>query len=367
MEERMSVTVMAVGDVFPNDRFFHQGTPLSPEFAETLDVFGRADVRHATFLMPLSERGIPTHKVAVIRAHPEVMQDVDRLKLDVVSLANNHIFDFGPLAHDDTVDGFRGLGVQTIGSGRNLDEARTPLVVERHGLRIAFVAYSCTNAPGTTATASRPGVAGIGINSSLEINHVWAMEEPGEAETIRIHTWADPSDRAFAETQISALADACDHVIVSVHWGYGASEYLADYQRELGHAFADAGASAVVGHHVHAVQGIEVHGGVPILYSAGTFLGRQVPPDQQGELSELEERLIAAMSPDGYIAELTFGTEGLTFARVIPTTHDAVGLPHIARGDDYERTLRRLTRLSSRLGVDLIDSGDSLHIPLGQD
>lgn len=52
----MVVTVMAVGDIFPNGRFFREGTPISPEFSQTLDVFKSSDIRHATFLMPLSER-----------------------------------------------------------------------------------------------------------------------------------------------------------------------------------------------------------------------------------------------------------------------------------------------------------------------
>lgn len=348
MSGRLSLALM--GDLFPNDRLYLGGKPLSPEFGETLALLERADIRHATFLMPLSERGEPMDKVATIRAHPDVAADVAHLGLDVISIANNHVLDYGPLALADTMDALSGIGSQLVGAGDSAAQASKPAVIERNGTSVGILAYSCLVPPGAVATDGGAGISGIRILSSYEINPLWAIEEPGEPEIVQIHTWTNPQDQQRAEEQIEALRGQVDIVCVSVHWGYGAGERLAGYQRPLGHAFVDAGADVVFGHHVHGVQGIEVYKGRPILYSAGTLIGRQQAEDP-ATLSDLAQRLIADMTPDGYVAELQFNGSKLAALVVTPTTHDKHGLPHIAKGKAFDRIAERMVRSSSKLGT----------------
>lgn len=350
MADKLSLALM--GDLFPNDRFYADGKPLSPEFGETLDLLERADIRHATFLMPLSERGEAMDKVATIRAHPDVAQDVAHLGLDVISVANNHVFDYGPLALQDTMDALTGIGSQLIGAGDSAAQASTPAVIERNGSRVGIIAFSCLVPAGAAATDEGPGISGIRIYSSYEINPLWAIEEPGEPEIVQIHTRTDAGDQQRAEEQVEALRGQVDILCVSVHWGYGAGERPAEYQQPLGRAFIDAGADVVFGHHVHGVQGIEVYKGKPILYSTGTLIGRQ-QVDDPATLSDLAQRLIADMTPDGYVAELQFNGSELEAMVVTPTTHDEVGLPHIATDKAFDRVAERITRNSSKLGTEL--------------
>src|ERR1700687_4715639 len=97
------VSVAVVGDCFPNARFYAAGAPISAGFTETLAVMRAADLRFANFEMPLSTRGQPLEKLAAIRAAPEIAVDVEEVGLDIVSLANNHAFDYGPEALADTI------------------------------------------------------------------------------------------------------------------------------------------------------------------------------------------------------------------------------------------------------------------------
>lgn len=351
-----SVSIAAVGDCFPNSRFYVSGAPISPTFVQTLDVMRQADIRFANFEMPLTVRGAPLEKLAAIRADPEIATDVQELGFDVLSLANNHAVDYGLEGLTDTIAALRRIGVRTVGAGTSLAEATGLVIVDVNGVRVGFVAFSCLVAPGAGASAERGGIAPIHVNSGYEINPYWAAEEPGEPMMVTIRTHANPEDQAVAEAVIRKARQEVDVLCVSVHWGYGNSEELAEYQRPLGHAFIDAGADAILGNHVHAVQGIELYKGKPILYSPGTFIGRQIPIDLS-EVTDLMRRILLSMSPDGYIARLDFQRDGSSSVALIPTSVDGNGLPVLATGEVLERIVSRVTQHSALLDTDLALEG----------
>jgi poly-gamma-glutamate capsule biosynthesis protein CapA/YwtB (metallophosphatase superfamily) len=348
MDDRVKVAV--VGDLFPNGRFLNKEQPLSSTFESTLDALSAADLRIGNFLMPLSERGVPMEKLSNIRAHPDIANDVAALQLDIASIANNHICDYGPLALLDTISALAGIGVTVVGAGDSIGVANRPVTLSRNQLRIGVLAYSCLVPPGAAATSERSGIAAIRVSSSYTVNAQWAIEEPGEPEMVNIRTWTDSDDQERAEEHVRALKSEVDVLLLSLHWGYGASDNLAEYQVPLGHALIDAGADAILGHHVHAVQGVEIYRGKPILYSSGTFLGRQVPEDP-GNLSELGARLIAAMSPDGFLALLTLDRSGVSELDILPSTLSDNGLPILANTEAVKRVEARVRRLSQPFGT----------------
>jgi poly-gamma-glutamate capsule biosynthesis protein CapA/YwtB (metallophosphatase superfamily) len=357
------ITIAVGGDCFPNARFFGGAEPISPAFARTLDLMRAADIRFANFEVPLSDRGRPLDKLAAIRESPEIMEDVGKLGFDVVSLANNHAFDHGWEALEDTLAGLDRVGTRHTGAGASLAAAVEPVILERNGVRVGFLAFSCLVAPGSAATAAGPGIAPIRVHSSYEVNPYWELEEPGEPLMVTIRTRADDDDRRFAEERIRELRPQVDVLCVSVHWGYGASDTLAEYQRPLGHALLDAGADAILGNHVHAVHGIEIHDGKPILYSPGQFVGRQIPVDVSS-VSELVAGLIAAMSPDGYLARLAFRDDGPPGVELVPTSLDGNGLPIVAEGAALERIAERVARHSAKLDTELVLRDGAL-VPAG--
>lgn len=347
------LSIVAAGDCFPNARFYADGAPISPGFARTLELIRQADIRFANFEMPLSERGQPLEKLAAIRAHPELAVDVKEVGFDVVSLANNHALDYGHEALADTMSALDGIGVRYLGAGDSLAAAASPVIVEARGVRVGFIAFSCLVPPGAAAAADRAGIAPIHVHSGYEVNPYWAIEEPGEPLMIEIRTRADEAEQRFAEQRIGELRAQVDFLCASIHWGYGASDDLAEYQRPLGYALLDAGADAILGNHVHAVHGIEVYDGKPILYSPGTFIGRQIPVDAS-DVPELVQRLLAAMSPDGYFARIGVREDGSCSLALVPTSIDANGLPLLAEGQVLERIVERVTRHSAKLGTEVV-------------
>jgi poly-gamma-glutamate synthesis protein (capsule biosynthesis protein) len=345
-------TVAVLGDLFPNDRFGETTRHWDVAFADTLAVIADADLRVGSFLMPLSTAGTPMEKLAHIRAAPAIADDLPILQLDLVSLANNHIMDYGVEALTDTCRGLAAAGIDVIGAGDSLTEATRASIRQVGDTTVGIIAFSCLVPPGAAATTARAGISPIRVYSSYQVDAQWAIEEPGEPEMVRIRTWCDEDDTERAVELVRALRAEVDVVLVSLHCGYGSSEDLAEYEQPLVHRLVDAGAGAILGHHVHAVQGVEVYRGAPIVYSCGSFLGRQVPEDASN-LTELAERLIAAMSPDGIVVMMHLDAAGVHELEILPTTLNDHGLPLLADGQIFDRVCDRVTRLSTRLGTSL--------------
>jgi poly-gamma-glutamate capsule biosynthesis protein CapA/YwtB (metallophosphatase superfamily) len=353
------VSIAVGGDIFANGRFYTDDGPISAAFAEVLAITNAADVVFANYEMPLSTRGQPLEKLANIRADPIIAADIGRLGLDVVSVANNHMMDYGPEALADTIASLDEQGIAHVGAGPKITRAVEPVILDVRGRKIGFLAFTCLVAPGAGATDSGPGVAPIHIHSAYEINPYWQAEEPGEPAMITIRTSADPGEQAFAEKCVRELRQQVDVLCLSLHWGYGGlSSRIAEYQRPLGHAMIEAGADIILGNHVHAVQGVEWYRGKAIVYSPGTFVGRQLPPESEGgEITDLVRSLLADMSPDGLLTVIDVDESGGYDLRLIPTSLDGNGLPVLAEDAVLDRIAERVIDWSAKLGtrVELVE------------
>ncbi len=226
---------------------------------------------------PFTERGEKIPKNFNFRARPELVSALLAGGVGAVSLANNHMMDYGPLGVIDTLETLDRAGVPHFGAGRTLAEARQPAIVERQGERIALLGYfflggNNIEPPELIATAEKPGVAGH--YSSVEVLEGMLRE-----------------DIALAKLR-------ADLVIPFFHWGREGSHLPESYQVRLGHAAIDAGAAAVLGSHPHVLQGIELYLGQPIVYSLGNFVfgGNWNPKNKEGALFK------ASFSPAGYLA-----------------------------------------------------------------
>jgi hypothetical protein len=199
--------------------------------------------------------------------HPRGVPVLASAGFDVMSVANNHVMDGGYSGLADTMRHLRDAGVKPVGGGQDLAEARKLVVVERHGRRVGFLAYTCVYPPGFEARTSRPGCATILIHSIFRTE----QNQPGTQPVV--WTVADPEGKAAVLADVRAARDAVDILIVGMHWGvHCLPAVLTDYERELGHALIDAGADAVFGCHQHILKGIELHAGKPIFYGLGNFL-----------------------------------------------------------------------------------------------
>jgi poly-gamma-glutamate capsule biosynthesis protein CapA/YwtB (metallophosphatase superfamily) len=201
----------------------------------------RADIAFANLESAVSKRGEPFPKQYNFRGTPAALAGLRKhAGIDVLNLANNHVGDFGPTAMLDTVRGVERLGMKAVGAGPTLNRALQPQVVERLGLRVAFVGFSNILPLEFAAEPGRPGVA-----------------------------WATPE--AVAEA-VRAARQQADVVVATFHWGIEKALYETADQAELARIAADAGAQLVIGAHPHVLQPLRRTGAALVAYSLGNFV-----------------------------------------------------------------------------------------------
>lgn len=233
--------------------------PSRNDFAPLAKLFATADLRFANLESTLSSQFAASRVTPrpLVFTGPVAAADVlARAPLDVVSVANNHAWDFEEPALLESLEVLARVGVKTVGAGRSRDEAFAPRIVEVDGWRIAFVAATST---WNQADAPHPG-----------------RERIADADDERI-------ERAIEE----ARTLGADRVIVSHH---GGSEYESEPsrgQRAFARRALAAGADIVVGHHAHVVQPVARIDGRTVFYGLGNLLMRMVTAHPETEFGAL--------------------------------------------------------------------------------
>ena len=280
-----TVHLLFAGDVLLSDHVLNAYNKAG-DISGVLDgelrrVIDESDIFMVNQEFPFSGRGTAApDKQFTFRLPPEKVSMFGEMGIDIVTLANNHALDFGTDALVDTLDTLDGAGIPHVGAGRNLDEAKEPVLLEVKGKTIGFLGASRVIPEGSwNATSTRPGML----------------------------TTYDP---AALVAEIKKLRERCDYLVVYVHWGIERDERPQDYQRALGQQYIDAGADLVIGSHPHVLQGLEYYKGKPIVYSLGNFVfGSSIPrtavlqADWDGETTSL--RLVPATSAAGYTRMVT--------------------------------------------------------------
>lgn len=246
-----------------------QNCSVRPEalWGDVLPIMLTADCRLANLECVISDRGEewhPTTKAFHFRARPRAIEFLQAAKINGVTLANNHVLDYGPEALLDCFKLLDQAGIKRAGAGATMEEARAPLVLDLPEGRVAVVALT-DNEPDWEATGTQPGV-----------NYV----EYGD------HGLKEPYRSRLTQALLSARRQG-DFVIVSAHvgpnWGAPSKEIQA-----LAHELIDMGADLYWGHSNHTPQGIELYKGKAILYSSGDFVDDyMIDKDERNDLSFL--------------------------------------------------------------------------------
>lgn len=241
-----AVTLSFAGDVHFSEQYiaaYDKNGISALADSEMISYMQEADLFILNHEFVFSNRGEAMEdKEYTLRNDPKYVSILQELGTDIVSVANNHVLDFGQDAFLDTLDTLVQAEIAYAGGGRNIEEATAPVVREINGQTFAiFAATRVSPSYDWYANSKRPGV---------------------------FQTY-DATDLNFA---ISEAESQYDHTIVFVHWGIERNETPEEYQRTLAKGYIDAGADLVIGCHPHVLQGFEYYNGVPIVYSLGNFL-----------------------------------------------------------------------------------------------
>ncbi len=226
-------TICLVGDI-------HLGeTPSMSLASEVQQALERADLIVANLEGPITDSTEEIGGKGCMKSAPETVEILRSWGVNVVSLANNHIFDYGWRGFQQTRDLLGQAGIAYLGAGRNLTQACRPVIRHVKGLKVAFLAYSWEFIQTTCAGADTFGCA--------------------------------PLDTELIIRQVTELRDQVDVVIVLPHWGYCDYIMPTPFEMDLTKRLTDAGATAIVGGHSHAVQGVVCLNGRFVAYNLGDF------------------------------------------------------------------------------------------------
>lgn len=221
-------------------------------------ILEKTDIFFANLEGTASDQGTDQKNLYSFRMSPSVIPALKGLGVDILSVANNHVGDWGLNAFTDTLDRLKENEIFYTGGGSNKQEAETPVVIEKYGMKIGYLAFS--------------DVGPIGMEANTNTAGILLASDPNFDEIIK-----------NASKQV-------DYLIVSFHFG---EEYQTKHnvrQEHLAHEAIDDGAKIVIGSHPHVTEDTEVYKDGYIAYSLGNFIFDQSwsAPTMQGMLLELK-------------------------------------------------------------------------------
>jgi poly-gamma-glutamate synthesis protein (capsule biosynthesis protein) len=321
-QEVKRIRLLAGGDVaFTSDINREIDANQFDPFADLNGLLASADVAFVNLESVLASSNLPRargrHRVPALRGTPSAAKILAQAGIDVVSVANNHVFDVGTAGLGESLSVLRAAGIAPCGAGLSTDEAFAPAIVNVGNKKVGFISFA------------------FGVNHNPTPPGVYA----------NFHD--DPVGR------LRALKSSVDVAVVSIHWGDEYQNQPADYQVRLAHRLVEAGADAIIAHHPHVLQGMEAWNGRPIFYSLGNFMwGKQ-----------LARREATAM------VDLQFDPAGMAEpqVRVFPVyMKPPFGMPHVVGLQEGEAIVRDIKTFSRRFHTQWVEQGDALEMRMVQ-
>lgn len=302
------VTVTVVGDLM-----LTRGVPdAAAALAPMSQRLRRADLTVGNLEMTLSTDGAPTQGNDSFGAGPGVLRPLQRAGFDALSMANNHLGDFGERAMLDTVATLRDSAIAPFGVGRDRAAASRPAYVDAGDTRFALVGF---NAIGETPRATPDSAGALSVRMPPRTGPLVPADLDHVARVIR------RADRR------------ADAVIVLPHWGTQYTHEPEPIQRRVARRLVAAGADLVVGGHPHWVQGVESVRGVPVVHSLGNFVF---------DMDFMVETM------EGVVLETRWRDGELQRVRFVPYVMDPGSFaPRVVRGGRAQEILGDVRRTSS--------------------
>ena len=248
-----SIELAAVGDVLlhvPVHNAARQAGGYDRLFASVRDSLSAADITFANLETPIAPLTGGPSKPFVFNSPPSVLGALKRAGIDVVSYANNHVYDQGRAGLIETLQHLEASKLEVVGAGRTCQAATQARMLESGTFWVAFIGAAMHfNGNALNAGADQPCAARF------------------------------DEDTIIASTRAARAAGA-DLVVLSVHWGAEYQTVPASQDVELAHRLVEAGVDIILGHHPHVLQPVEVFetsdGRQTIIaYSLGNFISNQ--------------------------------------------------------------------------------------------
>ena len=298
---KKTITLVAVGDISYSrsvqraiDR--NQGDYYYP-FAKVKDFFKDKDIVFGNVETAIT----PGRKIKpmemVFRSDKELAKVLQDIGFNIVSLANNHSYNFGEKGMLDTFQALTKNNIQYIGAGKDAQEAYQPVYIVKNGIKVAFLAYcdSGFTPANYQAQNNRPGIAFMDTKKMIQA--------------------------------IKKAKKEADLTIVSMHSGIEYQAHPNKKQIKFAHQAIDAGADLVIGHHPHVIQNMEKYHDKYIIYSLGNFIFDQ---------------MWSSNTKRSLIMEITLNSQDVQKISVQPVVIENFAQPRLANQQESLSIIKRL-------------------------
>ncbi len=316
------IKIIAVGDIFLGDYTISLGYGIRSSISKLgyeyhlepvkKNIVG-ADILFGNLETVISDNGVKHDDISslICRGEKESAELLKKGSFNVLNVANNHILQHGAEAYYDTIRTLKGHGVEVVGERGEGEFHGQPVRKEFRGVKIGILGYSF-------------------VRENFQKNNI-------------LYAFGN-LDAATRDIQL--LKRQVDHVIVSCHWGIEYIDRPSPNIRSAAREMADAGASLILGHHPHVVQGIEKYNKSLIFYSLGNFLfdflwSRRTRESFIANISIMEDRIGYDITPV-YIDD--------TY-RVVPMSQ--------VRADEFRRYVDDISDFSYGSGMETTEDGNS--------
>ncbi len=307
------VTITFAGDILFDPEYgvmaalqLNGGNISNGILPDVIEEMKSADIMMLNNEFPYSNAGTPTEgKQFTFRADPSYVSYLHDLGVDIVSLANNHAYDYGEEAFLDTMSTLKAAGIPYVGAGANEQEAMRPVYYIINDMKIAFVSAT------QIEKADYPDTKGA-EGDSPGVFRCWDGEKLLQV--------------------VAEAKENSDFVIVYVHWGTESQEETDWAQDKQAPELVEAGADIIIGSHPHILQKIDVIKGVPVVYSLGNFW-------------------FNSKTVDTGMVKITVSEDGLQSIRFIPCLQNDYRTT-LVTGEEKERILGVMRNMSENVQID---------------
>lgn len=300
-EKKKPITLIAVGDIMLSrnveQKMIKYSDWLYP-FRETYQVTTKGDIVFGNLESPLIAGPIVNTGTMVFRADPKAVAGLNYGGFNILSLANNHIKNYGLAGIEKTITTLDTASIKHAGAGLNDSAARQPAIMEIRGRKIGFLAYTQSGFTPASYEATATQSGSPFLNEQTLIN------------------------------DLEKLKPQVDIMIVSMHAGVEYTLAPSAKQKSFARTAIDHGALLVIGHHPHVVEPMEKYKGGYIFYSLGNFIFDQMWSEETRE---------------GAIATITITGTEITDVQLTPIKIYDYSQPRILNDATGQAIIKRMT------------------------
>lgn len=314
------IRVQFVGDILLHSDYnrIAQEKGATFVFEKVAPLLKNADLRFANLECVLSSQGTSTPGKGCLRGDEKYVGGIAEAGFNILSVANNHAFDFGIEAFRDMAARFEERGVQLVGAGESRAESSRLAKADCKGISFGFLAFSSRDNGGNLyADNLASGVAPLDENRVLD--------------------------------QIKVTSEQVNHLIVSLHWGIEYAPCPTPDQVTLARKMVDAGARVIAGHHPRILQGYEHYKDGVIFYSLGSLChcDFEIVSEERtysAKLRQCEKELA--------IFDVSFSSSGIEEVSILPLALNAYGQPDLCNEAQGAELLQKIKERSEILQND---------------